>query len=500
MNRKTILIIRDGWGYRESKDKNAIAEAQTPNTDYLMQNYPNILLETSGTAVGLPENNEGNSEVGHFTIGAGRVKYGSLMRIHKSVEDGSFFEIPELNEAIENCQENNTNLHLMGLLQTEGVHSHINHLFALIDLCKKKEFSNVLIHVITDGRDAPVKDSQKHLSRLQEKLKETGIGKIATISGRYFTMDRDKRWDRTKKSYDCIINAEAESFEQPLEKVKELHANDETDEFIRPRKASWYEGVKDNDSVIFFNFRTDRPRQLTKAIVEEEFEGWQRTPLNVYYVAMTLYYTPMNAKVAFKEETINNNLGEVVAQAGKKQLRISETEKYAHVTFFFNAQQETPYQGEERILINSPKVATYDLKPGMSVYEIKEKLCNAIREDKYNLIVTNLVNGDMVGHTGIPEAVKKGIESVDKCLGEIVDTGLKHNYNLLIFADHGNAEDQTDEWRTSHTINPVPCILVSPDLKLKDNRYSLQDIAPTALDIMGIEKPSEMTGTSLIEK
>ena len=500
---KVILVIRDGWGYRKSSRENAICETPTPNTDKLMKEYPNVLIKTSGESVGLPAGYQGNSEVGHMTIGAGRIIFQSMERINKSIKDGDFFRIPEFIGAIDNCKRHHTKLHLIGLLQVEGVHAHRDHLFALLDLCKKQNFKDVYVHVITDGRDAPVTDSIKHVKALLNKFKEIGFGKIVSISGRYYMMDRDKKWERTKKAYDCIVNAKCEEeFDDPLEQIKKCHAKNETDEFIIPRKAEGYNGIKENDSFIFYNFRTDRTRQLTQAIVEKKFDGWGRKLLKVFYVAMTQFYTPMNAHVAFKEQYLKNLLGEAIGKNGLKQLRISETEKYAHVTFFFNGQVETPFKGEDRILIQSPKVATYDLKPEMSVYEITEKLVEQIRAKKYDFIVTNLVNGDMVGHTGIVDAIHKALKAVDECMGKITNAALENNYTLIIFADHGNAEDQSAEWRTSHTINPVPCILVSKDEKLKKCRLKegkgLQDIAPTVLELMGIKKPKEMTGESLI--
>jgi 2,3-bisphosphoglycerate-independent phosphoglycerate mutase len=495
--KKTILIIRDGWGYREEKEDNAIARVPTPFTDKLMQQYPNVLINASGKAAGLPEGYQGNSEVGHMTIGSGRIIFQSLQRINKTIEDKSFFENKRFLEAIENCKKNNTKLHIIGLMQTEGVHSHLDHLFALVDLCKQQDFKDVYYHVITDGRDAPVTKSLEYLEKLQEKIKETEVGEIATISGRYYAMDRDKRWDRTKKAYECIALAQTqEEFTDAKTSIEKSHKEKVTDEFIIPRKQKNYQGIKENDSIIFYNFRTDRPRQLTKAIVEEEFDGWERKPLNVFYVGMTQFYTPMNAKVAFEDQKPENLLGEVVSRAGLKQLRISETEKYAHVTFFFNGQKEKPNEGEDRILIHSPKVATYDLKPEMSVFEIADQLVEKINEDKYHLIVCNLVNGDMVGHTGVIEAIEKAVEAVDKALEKIVTAGLEKDYNLLVFADHGNAEDQTPQWRTSHTTNPVPFIVVSNDKELKNIKLKegmgLSNIAPTALKIMGLQKPEEM--------
>jgi 2,3-bisphosphoglycerate-independent phosphoglycerate mutase len=500
---KVILVIRDGWGYRKNCKNNAICQTPTPITDNLMKNHPHTLINASGKAVGLPKNYQGNSEVGHMTIGSGRIILQSLSRINKSIKSKEFFNNQEFLAAINNCKENKSKLHLIGLLQSEGVHSHEKHLFALLDLCKQQDFKDVYIHVITDGRDSPVTASLKHIKKLQKKLKKLEFGKIVTVSGRYFAMDRDKRWQRTKKAYDCIVNAKAIQFSDLLSKIKTLHKNKETDEFIVPEKHRTYSGVKDNDSIIFFNFRTDRPRQLTKAIVEDDFSAFSRKKKSVYFVAMTQFYTPMNAHVAFKEIKLDNLLGEVVSQNKLKQLRISETEKYAHVTFFFNGQIEKPFPYEDRILINSPKVATYDLKPEMSVYEITNKLVNNINKNKYDFIVTNLVNGDMVGHTGNVEAIKKAVAAVDDCLGKIVSAGLKHDYTLLVFADHGNAEDQTLKWRTSHTINPVPFIVVSNDEDLKNCKLrknaGLSDIAPTALQLLDIDKPVDMTGESILK-
>ncbi len=505
MQKKVLMIIRDGWGYREECTDNAICQAPTPNSDRYMKEFPNTLLAASGEAVGVPKGYQGNSEVGHMTIGAGRVIFQSLVRINKAIEQGDFFSNKAFTAAIENCRKNNSRLHLAGLLQTQGVHSHIDHLFALLDLCAKQDFHNVVIHAITDGRDAPVTESEQHISALKEKLASLGFGTIATVSGRFYTMDRDQRWDRTKKAYDCIVNAECEErFTDALELVKECHAAGEMDEFIVPRAAEGYDGIHSGDSFIFFNFRTDRTRQLTRAMIDKDFPGWERKPLDILFVAMTQFYAGMNALVAFEEQELKNLLGEIISRKGLKQLRISETEKYAHVTFFFNGQREEPFEGEERILINSPKVKTYDLKPEMSVFEIRDRLVQEIRSGKYEFIVTNLVNGDMVGHTGIPEAIRKAVSAVDQALGDLVDAGLENGYEIMVLADHGNAEDQTPEWRTSHTTNPVPFILISADselrsVKLLSNR-GLADVAPTVLNIMGMEKPADMTGTTLIDR
>jgi len=507
---KVILVIRDGWGYRKETEFNMIANTPTPNTDKLMKNYPSTLLKCSGESVGLPKGYQGNSEVGHMTIGSGRILFQSLERINFAINSGEFFKNKAFVSAIENVQKNKSTLHLIGLIQEEGVHSHLDHLLALLELCKKNKVTNVKIHVITDGRDAPVTKSLEYLAKLNAKLSELEFGSIATVSGRFYAMDRDKRWERTRQAYECIVQGKTKTeFTNAVDSIKQSHKANITDEFIVPMKAKDYSGIKENDSIIFFNFRTDRTRQLTQAIVEKDFagngfEGWKVNPLKVCYVGMTQFYTPMNALVAFPDQSLKNLLGEVVSKEGLTQLRISETEKYAHVTFFFNGQIEQPFKGEDRILVQSPKVATYDLKPEMSAYEVTDKLVDAINSEKYNLIVTNLVNGDMIGHTGVLDAITKAVKTVDDCVGKISEAGLKHNYALLIFADHGNAEDKTMEWRTSHTKNEVPFILVSENSKLKKAKLKkgmgLQDISPTVLDVFGIKKPKEMTGVSIIEK
>lgn len=497
-----VIIIRDGWGYNKRKTENAEFSGHPEYTNYLMKNYPNTLLKASGEAVGLAKGYQGNSEVGHMTIGSGRIIFQSMEKINHAIDTGEFFKNKSFLKAIQNAKENNATLHLIGLLQAEGVHSHINHLFALLNLCKKEKFKNVLIHIITDGRDAPVTKSEEYLKKLDSKLEKTGFGKIATITGRYYAMDRDKRWDRTKKAYDCIVNGITnKEFTDALTIVKQAHSKKEFDEFILPKKMKGYGGVKDKDSIIFFNFRTDRTRQLTKAIVEKKFEGWERSPLNVCFVAMTLYYSGINANIAFNDEKHPNLFGEIISKDKLKQLRISETEKYAHVTFFFNGQIETPYKNEDRILIQSPKVETYDKKPEMSAKEITKKIIEALDSEKYDVIITNIVNGDMVGHTGVWNACIKAVKIVDECVEKIVEKTLSKNGNLLIFADHGNIEDQSAKWKTSHTKNPVQFILISENKKLKKVKLKkgkgLQDIAPTALKILGLKKPKEMTGISL---
>ena len=469
-----------------------------------MQNYPNTLLKASGEAVGLPDGYQGNSEVGHMTIGAGRVIYQSMVKINKSIESGEFVKNPAFLKAIENCKKNKTTLHLIGLLQKEGVHAHMDHCLALLDLCKKQGFKEVVVHVISDGRDAPVKNTANNVRILLEKLKDVGFGRIATISGRYYAMDRDKRWERTKKAYDCIVLGKADrTFTEPIKYFEDSYAKGETDEFIVPARADWYSGIKQHDSFIFYNFRTDRTRQLTRAMIEDKFEGWERKPLDILFVAMTAFYTPMNkrAMIAFGQENLTNLLGKVLADNGLRQLRISETEKYAHVTFFFNGQVEEPNKNEERILIPSPKVPTYDLKPEMSVNEIGDRLVEEIASGKYDVIVTNFVNCDMVGHTGKWDAILKAVKAVDDNVKKVVETTLKEGGVIFVFADHGNCEDVTSEWATSHTINQVPFIFVSNDSGLKTVRLKkdggLRDVALTALKLLGIEKPKEMTGESL---
>jgi len=495
-------VVRDGWGYRKETDGNTLTKEHAPLTYALMQKYPNVLLNASGESVGLPPGYIGNSEVGHMTMGAGRVIFQSLDRINKSIREGDFFKIPEFLEAVENCRKHNSALHIMGLVQSAGVHAHRDHLFALLDLCKMQNFSNVLIHAFTDGRDAPVNESMNQLKMLQDKIAEVGFGKIVTVAGRYYAMDRDRRWERTKKFYDCMVYGQAPETSDIVEKLHNCYSQNETDEFIVPFKLKGYEGIKEKDSVIFFNFRTDRTRQITAAMIEDNFEGWIRKPLDIFFVAMTQFYTPMNAKVAFLDQNLAKLLGEVISDAGLKQLRISETEKYAHVTFFFNGQTETPYANEDRIVIPSPKVATFDLDPEMSVRKITDELVKQMRVGSHDFIVTNLVNADMVGHTGVLEAIYIGVKAVDECLDQLVKTALETGYTVLVTADHGSAEEKTATHRTSHTTNPVPFMVISsePELQKVTMRQDrgFDDVAPTILHLLGIEKPKEMTGESLI--
>lgn len=500
-----VLIVRDGWGYREEKEKNAIKNANTPYTDMLMKEYPNTLIEAAGRAVGLPEGYMGNSEVGHLTIGAGRIILQPFERINQAIRDKSFFNNKAFLDAMRNCKEKNTSLHIIGLIQREGVHSHMDHCIALLELCAEQGLKDVLVHIISDGRDSPVHNTLKNTRVLLEKMSSLGVGRIASVNGRYYAMDRDKRWDRTKIAYDCIVLGEAgEVFEDPVKCFEEAYAKGETDEFLKPKKHSAYEGISDDDSVIFFNYRTDRPRQLTQAIIEDDFPGWERQPLNVRYVAMTEYYNPMSkrASVAFPPVKHDMLLGDILAENGLKQLRLAETEKYAHMTYFFNGEVEIPKKGEERVMIPSPKVATYDLQPEMSADGIGDAAVKALEDGRFDVIIMNFANSDMVGHTAIWEAVIKGVEAIDRNLEKVVRKVLEKGGVALVTADHGNCEDMTDEWMTSHTLNKVPFILVSNDEELKNASLKegkgLKDIAPTILKLLAIEKPKEMTGESII--
>jgi len=499
-----ILIIRDGWGYREEKENNLIAAAKTPFNDFLMEKYPLALLKADGEAVGLEPGYQGNSEVGHLTIGTGRIIYQPLNRIQNSIRNGSFFSIPEFLEIIEYCRKNSSTLHLLGLLQKEGVHSHLDHLFALLDLCKKKNFQNVVIHAITDGRDAPVQKGIDYLKELENKLSNLGFGIIATLAGRYYAMDRDCRWERTKLYYDSLVSGIGTSIVDipPSAALNTCYQKGETDEFIKPLVFSGYSGVKDSDGIIFFNFRTDRTRQITKALVEKDFDAWARPRVNIHFVAMTQYYTPMNAAVAFVDQKLNNTLGEAISEAGYQQLRLSETEKYAHVTFFFNGQQESAYKGEERILISSPKVATYDLQPEMSAREIATTAVEKIKTKAYDFIVINLVNCDMVGHSGNPTAIKIAVETVDQATEKICTAGQKEGYDIIITADHGNAEEKIGQTQTSHTTNPVPLFYIPASTPYGQlaARGGLCDVAPSILDLMSLHIPSEMTGKTLFHR
>ena len=508
-NKITMLMILDGFGENAEEKGNAVKLANTPNIDKLMKQYPTTRIAASGLAVGLPEGQMGNSEVGHTNIGAGRIVYQELTRITKSIEDGDFFSNEEFVNAIENCKKNNSKLHILGLVSDGGVHSHIRHLFGLLEMAKRRDFEDVYIHCFLDGRDTPPASAENYITVLEEKMKEKGIGKIATISGRFYAMDRDKRWERVKKAYDAIVNGEGNKQANAINAIEGSYQKEVFDEFVEPTVITNGDKptatISDGDSVIFFNFRPDRARQLTRAIVDPDFDGFETKKIKTYFVCFTNYDETMpNVHIAFKKEQIKNTLGEVICKQGGKQLRIAETEKYAHVTFFFNGGEEKQYEGEDRILVPSPKVETYDLKPEMSAYEVTEKVLEAIESEKYNCIILNFANPDMVGHTGNLEAAIKAVETIDECAGKIVNAIKSKKGNLIITADHGNAEQMIDlktgEPHTAHTTNLVPLILISEKEGLKLKQGKLADLAPTILELMNIEKPEEMTGESLIEK
>ena len=510
MDKKTtMLMILDGFGINENSEGNAVKLAKIPNINEIMKQYPNTIIHTSGLDVGLPEGQMGNSEVGHTNIGAGRIVYQELTRITKSIEDGDFFSNSELVAAIENCKKNNSKLHILGLLSDGGVHSHMRHLFAILELAKRKDFEDVYVHCFLDGRDTPPASADGYIAELEEKMKEKGVGKIATISGRFYAMDRDKRWERIKEAYNALVNGEGHKFSSATAAIENSYQKEIFDEFVKPsvicKNDEPVATIGENDSVIFFNFRPDRAREITRAIVDPDFDGFERNFVKTYFVTFTNYDETLlpYVHIAFKKEEIKNTFGEYISKLGLTQLRIAETEKYAHVTFFFNGGEEKQYEGEDRILIPSPKVETYDMKPEMSAGEVTDKVVEAINSRKYDAIILNYANPDMVGHTGSLEATVKALEFLDGCVKRVVDAIENNDGTLLITADHGNAEQMIDyktgELHTAHTTNPVPLVLIGrEDVKLKEGR--LADLAPTMLDLMNLEKPAEMTGESLIEK
>ena len=507
-----VLMVLDGYGLNEKTEGNAIAMANTPVMDKLMAEYPFVKGNASGLAVGLPDGQMGNSEVGHMNIGAGRIIYQDLTRITKDIEDGTFFENKVLLQAIENCKKNNSDLHLWGLLSDGGVHSHNSHLYGLLEMAKKNGLENVYVHAFLDGRDTPPASGKDYVQQLEDKMKEIGVGKIASLSGRYYAMDRDNNWDRVKLAYDSLVTGEGVKATDAVKAVEDSYANDKTDEFVLPTVITDENGqplslVKDGDSVIFFNFRPDRAREITRAFCDDNFEGFDRGErVKTTFVCFTEYdVTIENKLVAFHKTEITNTFGEFLAVNDMTQARIAETEKYAHVTFFFNGGVEEPNKGEDRILVKSPKVATYDLQPEMSAFEVCDKLVDAIKSDKYDVIIINFANPDMVGHTGVENAAIKAIEAVDTCVGRAVEAIKEVDGQMFICADHGNAEQlvdyETGEPFTAHTTNPVPFILVNADpvYKLREGGC-LADIAPTLIELMGMEQPKEMTGTSLLVK
>ena len=502
-NKPLLLMILDGFGIAP-KEGNAIAAANKPNLDRLFSSNPITKIGASGLDVGLPDGQMGNSEVGHTNIGAGRIVYQELTRITKAIEDGPFFENEAFLSAVENAKKNGTALHLIGLLSDGGVHSHITHLYGLLELAKRHGLTKVYVHALLDGRDVPPASGKDFVAACAEKMKEIGVGEIATVMGRYYAMDRDNRWERVEKAYSAMVYREGVQAADPVQAVADSYANDVTDEFVVPVVCEKGAPIQANDSVIFYNFRPDRAREITRTFVDPDFSGFERKngffPLT--YVCMTQYDATMpNVQVAFKPESLENTFGEYISQKGLKQLRIAETEKYAHVTFFFNGGVEKQYDGEDRILVKSPKVATYDLQPEMSAYEVTDKLVAAIESSKYDVIILNFANCDMVGHTGVFEAAVKAVEAVDTCVGRVTDAVAAQGGVTLITADHGNADRMVDDDGspfTAHTTNPVPFCVVGYGCKLREGGR-LADIAPTMLQILGLPQPAEMTGKSLIE-
>ena len=512
MKKPLALIILDGFGYNPNKTGNAIEAAATPNLDKLFAQYPHMLIGASGMDVGLPDGQMGNSEVGHTNIGAGRIVYQELTRITKAIQDGPFFQNESLLAAMENCKKNGSALHLMGLCSDGGVHSHNTHLYGLLELAKKNGLDKVYVHCFLDGRDTPPASGREYAEALTAEMEKIGVGRIASVMGRYYVMDRDKNWDRVKLAYDAMTKGEGLTANCGICAIQESYDRGETDEFVKPTLA--LEGgkpvalVQDGDSVIFFNFRPDRAREITRAFCDDDFQGFDRGPRkDVTFVCFSDYDpTIPNKEVAFEKQSVDNTFGQWLAANHLKQARIAETEKYAHVTFFFNGGVEEPNPGEDRVLVNSPKdVATYDLKPEMSAPEVCEKLCGAIRSNQYDVIIINFANPDMVGHTGVLAAAVKAIETVDECVGKAVEAVKEAGGAMFICADHGNAEQlidyETKQPFTAHTINPVPFILVN-----YDDAYTLReggclaDIAPTLIEMMGMTQPEEMTGKSLLIK
>ena len=505
----TVLMILDGYGLNESEKGNAVAEAKTPVMDQLMKEYPFVKGNASGMAVGLPDGQMGNSEVGHLNMGAGRIVYQDLTKITKAIQDGDFFENKALLSACENVKANDSSLHLMGLVSDGGVHSHIEHIYGLLELAKRQGIEKVYVHCFLDGRDTPPASGKEYVEQLEAKMKELGVGEVATVMGRYYAMDRDNRWDRVEKAYRALVYGEGEQAASGPAGIQASYDKDTTDEFVLPtvvmKDGKPTATVKEKDSIIFFNFRPDRAREITRTFCDDEFTGFNRGErVKTTYVCFTEYdVTIENKEIAFVKEEITNTFGEYLAAHGLKQARIAETEKYAHVTFFFNGGVEEPNEGEDRILVKSPKVATYDLKPEMSAYEVCDKLTEAIRSGKYDVIIINFANPDMVGHTGVEAAAIKAIEAVDECVGKAVAAIKEVDGQMFICADHGNAEqlidDETGEPFTAHTTNPVPFILVNADpaYRLREGGC-LADIAPTLIQLMGMEQPKEMTGKSLL--
>ncbi|MHA6482120.1 2,3-bisphosphoglycerate-independent phosphoglycerate mutase [Paenibacillus sp. strain BS8-2] len=504
------LIILDGFGLRDDVTGNAVAQANKPNYDRYWSQYPHTTLTASGEAVGLPEGQMGNSEVGHLNIGAGRIVYQDLTRISKSIRDGEFYDNETLLGAIRHAKSRGKKLHLYGLLSDGGVHSHIAHLFALLELAKKEELEDVYIHAFLDGRDVSPDSAKGYVEQLVAKIDEIGVGRIATVQGRYYAMDRDKRWERTEKSYRAMVYGEGPQYIDPLKAVVESYEKSVYDEFVMPTVITGADGkpvglVESEDSVVFFNFRPDRAIQLSQVFTNEDFRGFDRGanhPVGLHFVCLTLFSETVGGYVAYSPKNLDNTLGEVLAQNGKTQLRTAETEKYPHVTFFFSGGRDKELPGETRVLINSPKVATYDLQPEMSAYELAASTVSEIEAGKHDAIILNFANPDMVGHSGMLEPTIKAVEATDECLGQVVEAVLAKGGVCIITADHGNADmvfDENGRPHTAHTTNPVPLIVTRAGATLREGGI-LADIAPTVLDLLGLARPNEMTGSTLISK
>jgi 2,3-bisphosphoglycerate-independent phosphoglycerate mutase len=504
------LIILDGVALRDEEMGNAVKQANTPNFDRLWHHYPRQTLKASGEAVGLPDGQMGNSEVGHLNIGAGRIVYQSLTRVNLSIKEGDFFEIEAFLRSVHHAKTNNKALHLFGLLSDGGVHSHINHLFALLKLAKDKELENVFVHAFLDGRDVGPQTAAEYIKQTEDKMEELGVGKIATVSGRYYSMDRDKRWDRVKKAYDAMVNGKGPSYQTAMEVVEDSYANEIYDEFVIPSVIIDEYGepvgkIKDNDSIIFYNFRPDRAIQISRTFANADFRDFERgenIPKDLDFVMLTDFSETVDGYVAYKPVNLDNTIGEVLSQYGMNQLRIAETEKYPHVTFFMSGGREKEFPGEKRVLIDSPKVATYDLQPEMSAYEVTDALLNELENNEHNAIILNFANPDMVGHSGKLKPTIEAVEAVDECLGRVVDKITELGGHAIITADHGNSDEVvTLEGRpmTAHTTNPVPVIVTKEGIELREGGI-LADLSPTLLELLNLEKPEEMTGTSLIKK
>ena len=504
MSKKALLMILDGWGLGDQKKDDVIFNTPTPYWDYLMNNYPHSQLQASGENVGLPDGQMGNSEVGHLNIGAGRVVYQDLVKINRACADNSILQNPEIVSAFSYAKENGKNVHFMGLTSNGGVHSSMVHLFKLCDIAKEYNINNTFIHCFMDGRDTDPKSGKGFIEELSAHC-EKSAGKIASIFGRYYAMDRDKRWERVKEAYDLLVNGEGKKATDMVQAMQESYDEGVTDEFIKPIVNADCDGtIKEGDVVIFFNYRNDRAKELTVVLTQQDMpEAGMHTIPGLQYYCMTPYDASFKGvHILFDKENVANTLGEYIASKGLNQLHIAETEKYAHVTFFFNGGRETPFDNEDRILVPSPKVATYDLKPEMSAYEVKDKLVDAINENKYDFIVVNFANGDMVGHTGIYEAIEKAVVAVDACVKDVIEAAKAQGYEAIIIADHGNADHALNEDgtpNTAHSLNPVPCVYVTENKAAKVEDGRLADVAPTILKIMGLEAPADMNGQILIK-